>query len=130
MKVILFDGVCNLCNGLVNWIIDHDVKNEFKFATLQSSYGQNAIQRLKMNEESLNTVILIEERQASFRSAAILKIFKHLGYPYKIAYTFIIIPKFIRDWIYAFVAKNRYKWFGKRDICRILGPGLKAKFIE
>jgi predicted DCC family thiol-disulfide oxidoreductase YuxK len=130
MNVILFDGVCNLCNGLVNWIIDRDKQNLFMFASLQSGYGKNAAFQSGINTEYMNTVILIEDGKLYQRSTAVLRILKRLGYPYKLAYAGIIFPLFIRNGVYNFVARNRYKWFGKRDVCRVPEPGLKAKFIE
>ena len=130
MKVILFDGVCNLCNASVNWIIDRDKQNLFKFTSLQSAYGQNAVKHFGIANDYLNTVILAEDEKIYSRSTAVLRIMKHLGFPYNLTYCFIIVPEYIRDMVYKFVAKNRYKWFGKRDNCRIPEPGLKAKFIE
>ncbi|MDB5282077.1 MAG: hypothetical protein JWO06_1152 [Bacteroidota bacterium] len=130
MKVILFDGVCNLCNGLVNWVIDRDTKNQFKFSSLQSAYGQKIIQQFGIAGEYMDTVVLVEDDRAFLRSEAVLRILLHLGYPYKILYGSIIVPKFIRDGIYSFIAKNRYQWFGKRDTCRIPDIRLKSKFLE
>lgn len=130
MKVILFDGVCNLCNGLVNWIIDHDTKNKFMFSSLQSTYGLNVVQQYHLTGNYMDTVVLLEDEKIFLRSEAVLRILKLLGYPYKLLYSGILFPRFVRDGIYNFVAKNRYSWFGKRETCRIPTPELKAKFIE
>lgn len=127
--VILFDGVCNLCNASVNWIIDRDKNNLFKFASLQSEYGQSVIKKFNITGDYMDTVVLQEEGKVYLRSAAALRILKHLGGIYSIAYIFIIIPEFVRDFIYNVIAKNRYRWFGKQDACRIPSPDLKAKFL-
>ncbi|MFI5140350.1 MAG: thiol-disulfide oxidoreductase DCC family protein, partial [Sphingobacteriales bacterium] len=126
----LFDGVCNLCNSLVNWIIDHDNNNQFMFATLQSAYGKEIVKDYTLKGNYLDTVILLDENKVFLRSAAVLKIFRALGYPYKLVYGTVIVPSFLRDVVYNFIAANRYKWFGKRDICRVPTPELKAKFLE
>jgi len=130
MKVILFDGVCNLCNGLVNWVIDHDKKNLFSFASLQSNYGQGVVKRLNITGDYMNTFILMDEDEAFFRSGAILRVLKYLGGVYWLAYVFIIVPAFIRNFIYDIIARNRYRWFGKRDSCRVPTSELKLKFLE
>jgi predicted DCC family thiol-disulfide oxidoreductase YuxK len=127
--VILFDGVCNLCNASVNWIIDRDKKNLFKFASLQSEYGQALINKMNLKSDYMDTVVLQEGEKVYLRSAAALRILKHIGGIYSLAYAFIIVPAFIRDFFYNMVAKNRYKWFGKQDACRIPTPELKAKFL-
>lgn len=127
--VILFDGVCNLCNASVNWIIDRDKKNQFKFASLQSEYGQSVIKKFNITGDYMDTVVLQEEEKIYLRSAAALRILKHLGGIYSIAYIFIILPEFVRDFVYNVIAKNRYRWFGKQDACRIPSPDLKAKFL-
>lgn len=127
--VILFDGVCNLCNASVNWIIDRDKNNQFKFASLQSEYGQSVIKKFNITGDYMDTVVLQEEEKIYLRSAAALRILKHLGGIYSIAYIFIILPEFVRDFVYNVIAKNRYRWFGKQDACRIPSPDLKAKFL-
>jgi predicted DCC family thiol-disulfide oxidoreductase YuxK len=130
MKVILFDGVCNLCNGLVNWIIDHDKKAVFKFSSLQSAYGLRMIEKFGIKGEYLSTVVLVDDDKAWLRSDAVLLILKHLGGIWAAAYGFIIVPAFIRNFIYNIVARNRYRWFGKRDTCRVPTPELKNRFLE
>lgn len=130
MKVILFDGVCNLCNGSINWIIDHDKSNQFYFSALQSEYGKSAALKFTGMKDYMNTVILVEDEVPYFGSDAVLRILKHIGGVYSLGYIFIIIPRFIRNFFYNIVSRNRYRWFGKRDSCRVPTPGLKAKFIE
>ncbi len=130
MKVILFDGVCNLCNSSVNWIIDHDKQNQFKFASLQSVYGQNTVKQLGLQDNYMSTVVFEDNGKAYLRSDAALQILKQLGGVYSLAVVFYIVPSFIRDFFYKIVANNRYKWFGKKEICRIPTPELKSKFLE
>lgn len=130
MRVILFDGVCNLCNGLVNWIIDRDHKNLFKFASLQSGFGQDTVKRLNLTGSYMDTVIYLNGNKSYTESAAVLHIFKDLEGIYASLYIFILVPAFVRNFVYRIVAKNRYKWFGKRDACRVPSPELKARFLE
>lgn len=130
MGVVLFDGVCNLCNSSVNWIIDHDKKNEFRFASLQSEYGQRMVQQYNISGNYMDTVVLIKNDRAYLRSAAVLQVLKGIGGIYSLALVFNIFPAFIRDVVYNFIAKNRYRWFGKQESCRIPSPELKAKFID
>ncbi|MBS1613432.1 MAG: thiol-disulfide oxidoreductase DCC family protein [Bacteroidetes bacterium] len=130
MYVVLFDGVCNLCNGAVNWLIDHDPKNVLKFASLQSNYGQQIVAKHKLQGEYLNTILLVEDDKVYERSTAVLRALKHIGGWPALLYVFIVVPVFIRNAVYNFVARNRYKWFGKMDACRIPTPELKAKFLD
>ena len=130
MYIVLFDGVCNLCNSTVNFIIDHDTHNRFKFSSLQSAYGQSIIQQFKLSGDYLNTVVLIEDGNVYLRSTAVLRILKHLGCLYQLLYVFIIVPAPILDFFYNIVAKYRYKWFGKRETCRVPDAETKNKFIE
>ncbi len=130
MGVVLFDGVCNLCNSSVNWIIDHDKKNEFRFASLQSEYGQRMVQQYNISGNYMDTVVLIKNDRAYLRSAAVLQVLRGIGGIYSLAMVFYIFPAFIRDVVYNFIAKNRYRWFGKQESCRIPTPELKAKFID
>lgn len=130
MYVVLFDGVCNLCNGSVNWLIDRDAKGQFQFAALQSEYGQSVVKQFNVTGDYMNTVLLLEGDKLYSRSDAILRIFKHLGGVYALMYAFIIIPSFIRNFFYNLVASNRYRWFGKQDACRVPTPELKARFLS
>lgn len=130
MKTILFDGVCNLCNSSVNWVIDHDKKGVFTFASLQSDYGKKRVKELGLGDKYMNTIILDDEGIAFTQSIAVIQILRHLGGIYSAAVIFFIIPGFIRNFVYNVVANNRYKWFGKRDSCRVPTPELKAKFLE
>ena len=130
-QIVLFDGVCNLCNSSVNFIVDRDPKVRFKFAALQSEKGQELLsQILRANESSFDSIVLISNNSVYIKSSAALRIARHLNGLWPILYSFIIIPKPIRDFVYDFIAKNRYKWFGKSDACRIPTPDLQSRFIE
>lgn len=128
--VLLFDGVCNLCNSSVNFIIDHDPKGHFKFAALQSDFGQQKLKELGYDQEEFDSLVLLSGEHVYKKSAAALRIAKKLSGLYPLLYVFIIIPPFIRHAVYDIIAKNRYKWWGKRDSCRMPTPELRARFVE
>lgn len=117
--ILLFDGVCNLCNNSVNLIIKRDKKNQFRFIALQSQEGIELITKLGISKET-DSVILIVENRVFTESEAAIEIIKRLPLPWKWLTIFKIIPQKIRDKIYRWIARNRYRWFGKRDVCRII----------
>lgn len=129
-KIILFDGVCNLCNSAINFIIDHDKNNVFKFGSLQSSEGQIYLKKFGLNSENFDSFVLINGDKYYTKSTAALMVARDLPGFYKLLYGFIIVPSFIRDIVYNFVSKYRYKIFGKSDSCRIPTPELKSKFLN
>jgi predicted DCC family thiol-disulfide oxidoreductase YuxK len=128
-SIILFDGVCNLCNGFVNFLIDRDRKNRFQFGSLQSEHVKELLQPLHYSANELSTVLLLQDNQLYSRSTAVLKIFRQMPGPWPLLYTFIILPRPLRDYFYDLVARHRYRMFGKRDACRVPTPELKAKFV-
>jgi len=128
-KLILFDGVCNLCNSFVQFVIKNDKQKLFKFSSLQSENSKSILLNLGV-EQNLKTVILIDDGVAYFKSDAALKIMKQLQFPFKILCIFIIVPRFIRNWVYDFIAKYRYKFFGKKDTCMVPTQELKERFID
>ena len=128
--ILLFDGVCNLCNGAVNFIIDRDPSGHFQFAALQSKFGQQQLDRLGFNREDFDSLVLLSEGKVYKKSSASLKIAGNLTGLYPLLKVFLIIPPFIRDGIYDIIARNRYKWFGQSDTCRIPTPKLRSRFIE
>jgi len=128
-KIILFDGVCNLCNSSVNFIIDRDKKNVFKFAALQSETGQKFLDKFGMNKNDFDSVVLLDENKFYSKSTAALMIIKEFPSLWKALFVFIIIPAPLRNFFYDLVAKNRYSWFGKKDSCRMPSPELKNKFL-
>lgn len=127
--VILFDGYCNLCNSSINYIIDRDPDAYFKLGSLQSDEGKIYLHNYNLDRDEFKTVVLIENRSVYTRSAAALRIARRLKGPIKLVSIFIILPQFIRDPVYNWVARNRYKWFGKRDQCRVATPELKSRFL-
>lgn len=129
IKIILFDGVCNLCNSSINFIIDHDKYNVFKFASLQSETGQVLLKKFKLDTKDFDTIVLIENDKCFVRSGAVLRIVKYFPGIWKLLYLFIIVPSPLRDFLYDILADNRYKWFGKKDSCRVPTPELKEKFL-
>lgn len=127
--VILFDGVCNYCNAMVNFAIRNDKKAILKFAPLQSEAGKRLKEEYKI-VPGIDSVILIEQDKVYTYSDAAIRISKYLSWPAKILYTLIIIPKFIRQPFYKWVAKNRYKWFGKKEECMVPTHDVRARFLE
>jgi predicted DCC family thiol-disulfide oxidoreductase YuxK len=129
-KIILFDGICNFCNFWVNYVIEKDKNDLFRFASLQSEFGQSILSNLNLAENDIDTFVLIESKKYFIRSTAALKVVKDISGWLKILYPFIILPVFIRDSVYNLIAKNRYKIFGKSEFCRIPSETEKSKFIE
>ena len=127
--VILFDGVCNLCNSSVNFVIDRDPDGIFQFAALQSESASKIMDRHGMGH-GLDTIVLLENDRVYDRSTAALRIARRLNGPWPILYAAIVIPKFLRDAVYRFIARNRYRWFGRSENCRVPTPALKARFLS
>ena len=129
--IILFDGVCNLCNNAVNKVIQLDKKNTFTFCALQSKKGQEIINDLKIDTQKIDSIILYIPGEAYYiKSEAALKIMNDFGGFWKLLQVFRYMPTSLNNLIYDFIAKNRYRWFGKKETCRIPTPELKAKFLE
>lgn len=130
-KIILFDGVCNLCDGAVQFIIKHDKKDVFRYASLQSEIGKKLVAERGMDPEEIDSIMLIEPGVAYYRkSTAALEIARDLSGGYSLLKNFLFIPEIIRDGVYDFIANNRYRWFGKKEQCMIPTPELKAKFLD
>ena len=128
--VIFFDGFCNLCNGAVQFTIKRDRKNIFHFASLQSDYADEKLTAFHIDPKQFNSFVLLENGTVYQQSTAALRVAKQLGGLWPVLYGFIIVPSFIRDAVYNYVAKNRYKWFGKQDTCMLPTPELKARFLN
>lgn len=128
--LILFDGVCNLCNGAVLFVIRRDRKGIFRFASLQSPVGERIVQQLRPGTRDLYSIIFLKEGRVFDRSTAALEIARLLGPPWSLLYVFRIVPRFLRDAIYNLIARYRYRLFGKKDECMIPTPELKARFLE
>lgn len=129
-SIILFDGVCNLCNGMVNFVADRDPDLHFKMASLQSKTGQQILERLEMPKEHFETIILVENGTAFTHSSSILRILKKLTGLWPLLSVFLLVPPPIRDGIYKWVSSNRYRWFGKQETCRVPEPGMEQRFLE
>ncbi|GAA3555444.1 thiol-disulfide oxidoreductase DCC family protein [Snuella lapsa] len=130
-NLILFDGICNLCNGAVQYIIKYDKKDVFLFAPLQSNIGKQIIKTHHIDTGKTDSILLfVPGKGISSKSTAALKIASQLGFPNNLMVVFFIVPAFIRNWAYDYIAKNRYRWYGKKDACMVPTPELRSKFLE
>lgn len=127
--IVLFDGVCNFCSGWVRFIIQRDTKKLFRFASLQSTIGDQLLQQHQLTT-SLDSIVVIENGKAYTESTAILRILKNLPGLWRLLYVFVLLPKFIRDRFYKLFAKNRYRWFGKQESCMLPTPEIRERFLE
>ncbi len=128
-NIILFDGVCNLCNGFVKFIIHQDKSSRFKLASLQSAVAIELLEKGGFSNFPNNSIVYISAEKVYFKSTAVLCILKQMGYPWKVLYAFIILPQFIRDGLYNIIARNRYRIFGKRNQCMIPSDNIKKRFL-
>jgi len=128
--IILFDGVCNLCNSAVQFVIRHDRKKLFRFASLQSEAGALLLQRYHLPENNFNSFVLVQDGKAYTSSGAALRTARQLGGVLSLLYGFIIVPPFIRNAVYRLIANNRYRWFGKRESCMVPTPELRSRFLN
>jgi predicted DCC family thiol-disulfide oxidoreductase YuxK len=127
--VILFDGVCNLCNQSVQFVINHDPAAKFNFAALQSPFGQSQLTKHNFDKEEFTSIILVMGDKVYDRSRAALEIAKRLSGLWPLMYAFVIVPPFIRNFVYDWISRNRYRWFGRTDECMLPTPELRARFI-
>lgn len=128
--IILFDGVCNLCNRSVAFVIHHDRGRVFRFAPLQSDAGRNLLQKFNLATDSFDTMVLVEGDTHYTRSTAGLRIMRRLGRPWSLLYALVLVPRCLRDAVYGIIVHNRYKWWGKRDSCPTPGPDVRARFLQ
>ncbi len=127
--ILFFDGVCNLCNASVNFVLKKDKKKQFLFASLQSDVARKIL--LHKNQKiNMDSIVLLKDDMVYTKSDAALLIFKEFGFPYNIMAVFKVIPKTIRDRVYDFIAKNRYKWFGKKDTCMVPSNDVLERFLD
>ena len=129
MNVVYFDGVCNLCNSAVNFLIDQDKQGRLKFASLQSEAGKAVLRRSGLPDQDYDSFILVKNGQLFQKSDAVLEVVKLLGGGWSLLYGFKIVPRAWRDWVYTKLAQNRYRWFGKRTQCRLPTPELRTRFL-
>jgi predicted DCC family thiol-disulfide oxidoreductase YuxK len=127
--VILFDGVCNLCNGSVDFVIRRDAAAVFRFASLQSEAGRALLRKHGLPDDDLDTMVLVDEAGVHTRSTAALRIVRRLRAPWPLLYACIVLPRPLRDAAYRLVARNRYRWFGRRETCRLPSPSEQGRFL-
>jgi predicted DCC family thiol-disulfide oxidoreductase YuxK len=128
--ILLFDGECNLCNHAVQFIIARDPKAYYRFAALQSAAGQHLLEQYQLPRSQFDTIIMIQNNQVYTKSTAALRIVRKLYRLWSYLYIFIMVPKLIRDPLYDWIARNRIKWFGRRDSCMMPTPEIKMRFLE
>jgi predicted DCC family thiol-disulfide oxidoreductase YuxK len=128
-SLVLFDGHCNLCSGSVNWIIDRDPAGGFVFASLQSPVGRKTLERFGLNPARTDSIVLVEDGRAYTKSTGALRVARGLRGAWRFLALLMVIPAGIRDWVYDAIARNRYRWFGRTESCRVPTPELEARFL-
>ena len=128
-SIILFDGVCNFCNAGVDFVLCHDRRGRFHFAALQSAPGRELLKQYGLGEQYLATLVLVEDERCVTGSTAVLRIARKLPFPWKLLSILLLIPRFARDPLYAFFARHRYRWFGRREHCRVPTPEERQRFL-
>jgi predicted DCC family thiol-disulfide oxidoreductase YuxK len=129
-SLVLFDGVCNLCNGVVQFVIARDPRGRFQFGALQSAAARRVIEEHGAPDPLPDAIVLVEDGRLYTRSTAALRIARRLTFPWPLAAVFLAVPRPFRDRAYALVASRRYRWFGRRETCMVPTPELRARFIE
>ncbi len=127
--IVLFDGLCNLCDGAVQFIIDRDARGRFRFASLQSPFAQELIRRHRI-DGAIDSIVLIESGRAHTGSRAALRIARRLDGFWPLLYGLIVLPRPLGNALYDLIARNRYRWFGRRSVCRVPTPHLRARFLD
>jgi predicted DCC family thiol-disulfide oxidoreductase YuxK len=128
--LVLYDGSCNFCDSTVNFIISRDPEGRFHFAPLQGQIARGILRRNHLPEEQLDTIILVEGGQLYARSTAVLRTMRQLRGLWPLLSIFLLVPAFIRDLVYGIIARNRYRWFGRQDVCRIPDAQVRARFLD
>jgi predicted DCC family thiol-disulfide oxidoreductase YuxK len=126
--IVFFDGVCNLCQGSVRYLIKYDKKGVLKFASLQGNYAKDFINETEI--QSMQSILFFDGKMLYKKSTAVLKLSRLLGGWHQLLLLGYILPRFIRDWLYNIVAKNRYRWFGKKDQCMLPSKGFENRFLD
>lgn len=126
--IVFFDGVCNLCQGSVRYLIKHDKKGVLKFASLQGNYAKDFVNETEI--QSMQSIMFLDDKMLYKKSTAVLKLSRLLGGWHQLLLLGYILPRFVRDWLYNIVAKNRYRWFGKKDQCMLPSKGFENRFLD
>lgn len=129
-EIVLFDGVCNFCDSSVQFILKKERKPILKFASLQSETGQKLVKHYELDKKGIDSIVYISNGKARIKSTAALYLAKRLKGAYPLLFGFIIVPAFIRNWLYDWIARNRYKWFGKKDSCMIPSKEIRERFVD
>jgi predicted DCC family thiol-disulfide oxidoreductase YuxK len=127
--VVLFDGVCSLCNGFVDFAIARDPRGRLRFGALQSEAGQRALREAGVDAPPLSTLVVLEGGKAHVRSDAALRALSHLRFPWPLLFAAVVVPRPLRDALYDFVAARRYRWFGRSEACRLPSPEERSRFL-
>lgn len=128
--IVIFDGVCNYCSSVVAFIIKRDGRGIFRFAPFQSDAGRALLEKYNVPPDYLDSFVLIDDGRLYTRSEAGLRLWRRLGGVWKFLYVFIAVPAPVRDAVYNFIARNRYKWFGRKDACMVPGPEVRDRFLS
>ena len=128
--LILFDGVCNLCNGFVQFVIARDPHARFQFGALQSSSARRVLEAHETPHPLPDSIVLVEDGKVYTQSTAALRIARHLSFPFPLAFGLLVVPRPLRDGMYAWVARHRFRWFGRRDHCMVPTPALRSRFLD
>ncbi len=129
-NIVFFDGICNFCNNAVNFLIDRDPNRTFKFASLQSDLARGVLPKYGVDPSKMHSIILLKNGKMFQRSSAALEITKNMSGAWPLLGLLKIVPVFMRDFFYNFIANNRYKWFGKLDSCRMPTPEIRERFLD
>jgi predicted DCC family thiol-disulfide oxidoreductase YuxK len=128
--IIIFDGVCHMCDSFVQWVLRWERKPHFKFVAGQSDIGMQLLQKHGFTGDAMRTIVLLEHDEIYTQSTAVLRIIRHLQFPLNVLRVGLIFPAWLRDGIYTWIAKNRYRWFGKKEYCRIPNASQRQRFLE
>jgi len=128
--ILFFDGHCNLCNNSVDFVITRDKKHVFRFAPLQGETAKDVLGDVNIDLEHPDSFVLSKDNEVYFRSTAALMVARQLGFPWSLMSVFLVVPPFIRDAVYNLIARNRYKWFGRKETCRLPSPEERSLFLD
>ena len=129
-SLVLFDGVCNLCSGFVQFVIARDPGGRFHFGALQSAAARRVLELHDAPDPLPDAMVLVEDGHLYTRSTAVLRVARYLTFPWPLAFALLVVPRVLRDWVYTLVARRRYRWFGRRDHCMVPTPDLRSRFID